>query len=342
MRRYSTKRKSSTKLFIWSTIVIATVFAVSNYFLNKNDDVVVSEVGGVKIFKSEVERKLFDVFEGYDQNVKSPEIASLPKEVIEILSKEIYLEKELDKLAKKAKSAHNKETKEKIKEAKSVILRQAYIDSLLAEEVNEQVIKERYVELTNNIEGKKEYRISHIVVRDKAEAEKMLHELKAKSAKFSELAKRNSIDKESVENGGDLGYVLEDNMLKEIFDGIVNLKVSEVSDPIHTRFGWHLVKIVEIRDARILPFESIKEAIRNQLLQDKISEINTRITKDVEVKILVKTTEAPENKTEAAQVEETKEPAAESVKSESSSADKNSEKSKKAELDEERSQKEQE
>lgn len=294
MRRYSTKRKSSTRFFILTTLVIAAIFAVSDYFLNQNDDVVIAKVGNVKVFKSDIEKKLHDVFEGYNQDVKAPEINSLPKEVVEILAKEIYLEKELNKEAKKAKSAHNKETKEKIKESKEQILRQAYIDSLLEKEVNEQVIKERYVELTNNIEGKKEYRISHIVARDKAEIEKLAQEIKAGRAKFADLARRYSIDKDSAENGGDLGYVLEDNMLKEVFDGIVNLKSGDISAPIHTRFGWHLVKIAEIRDARILPFESIKEAIRNQMVQDKISEINSRITKDAEVKILIKLNENPE------------------------------------------------
>jgi peptidyl-prolyl cis-trans isomerase C len=294
MRRNPTRRKSSTRVFILSTLVIAAVFAVSNYFLNKKDDVIVAKVGGVKIFKSDIEKKLSDVFQGYSQDVKSPEINSLPKEVIEILAKEIYLEKQLDKEAKKAKSARSQQTKEKIKEAKEQILRQAYIDSLLEEEVNEQVVKERYVELTNNIEGKKEYRLSHIVARDKGEIERLAQEIKSGRAKFSDLAKRYSIDKDSADNGGDLGYVLEDNMLKEIFDGIVNLKSGEVSQPIHTRFGWHLVKIAEIRDARILPFESIKEAIRNQLMQDKISEVNGRITKDAVVEILIKTADDKE------------------------------------------------
>lgn len=289
MRRYSTKRRSSTKVFILSTIVIAAVFMVANHLLKQRGDTVIAEVGGEKIFKSDVDKKLLEVFEGYDRNVKAPEINSLPKEVLEILAKEIYFEKELDKLAKKAKSSHSKETKEKIKESKAKIIRQAYIDSLLAEEVNEQVVKERYVELTNNIEGKKEYRISHIVVRDKNEAEKFVQELKAKSVKFGDLARKYSIDKDSAENEGDLGYVLEDNMMREIFEGISNLKAGEISAPIHTRFGWHVVKMAEIRDARILPFESIKDAIRNQLLQDKIGEINSRITKDVTVKILVDT-----------------------------------------------------
>jgi hypothetical protein len=55
-----------------------------------------------------------------------------------------------------------------------------------------------------------------------------------------------------------------------------------------------LVKIAEIRDARILPFESIKEAIRNQLMQDKISEVNGRITKDAVVEILIKTADDKE------------------------------------------------
>ncbi len=289
MKRYS-RRSGSTKFFIIATLAIALAFFAANSFLKKDNDAVVAKVGGVKIFKSEIEKKLSEVFEGQGSGaVKFPQIANLPQEVVEIIAKEIYLEKQLTKEAKKSGISRKKEVKDEIAESKSRILRQAYLDSLIKEKTSEQKINEKYLEFTNDLDGKKEYKIAHIVFKDKEAANKISKELKSKKpAKFSDLAKKYSIDKESAANGGDLGYVLEDNMLKEIFDGISNLKSGDISSPIQTKFGWHLVKIIEIRDAKILPFESVKEAIRNQLIQDEINEINNRITKDVEVKILIK------------------------------------------------------
>lgn len=307
MRRHS-RKKNSTKIFIAVTIVAALIFAASSYFMSTNNDVVIATVNNQKIFKSEVERKLRNVFEGQQsfggqsQDVKIPELETLPKEVIEILVKEVYLDKELVKEAKKSKIANSKEIQDKVTDAKNKILRQAYIDSLVKSEVTDQKVSDKYAELSNELTGKKESSISHIVTKSKEDAEKVLKELKAKKGlKFSEAAKKYSIDQDSAEKGGDLGYILEDNMIKEISDAIVDLKQDEISNPIQTKFGWHLVKVVDIRDAKALPFEAVKDNIRDQLLQDTMSEVNSKITKDVKIKILITLKEPAEPKEEKAE-----------------------------------------
>jgi len=307
MRRHS-RKKNSTKIFIAVTIVAALIFAASSYFMSTNNDVVIATVNNQKIFKSEVERKLRNVFEGQQgfggqsQDVKIPELETLPKEVVEILVKEVYLDKELVKEAKKSKIANSKEIQDKVNDAKNKILRQAYIDSLVKSEVTDQKVSDKYAELSNELTGKKEYSISHIVTKSKEDAEKVLKELKAKKGpKFTEAAKKYSIDQDSAEKGGDLGYILEDNMIKEISDAIANLKQDEISNPIQTKFGWHLVKVVDIRDAKALPFEAVKDNIHDQLLQDTMNEVNSKITKDVKIKILITLKEPAEPKEEKAE-----------------------------------------
>ena len=224
--------------------------------------------------------------------MKIPEVEALPTEVLEILVKEIYLEKELTKEAAKSKVASEKEVKDRILEAKNRILRQAYVDSLLKEEISDQRISDKYSELSNDLTGKKEYLISHIVTKTKEEAEKISQELKnKKSVKFADEAKKYSIDQESAEKGGDLGYILENNMIKEIADVVVNLKVEDISDPIQTKFGWHVIKVTDIRDAKALEFEAVKENIRDQLTQDVLNDINAKITKGAKIEFLIKSKE---------------------------------------------------
>ena len=67
-------------------------------------------------------------------------------------------------------------------------------------------------------------------------------------------------------------------------------------------FGWHLIKVIDVRDATVLPFESVKENLRDQLAQNKINEINSRITKDIKIKILSK--EGADSKNEESSKEE--------------------------------------
>jgi peptidyl-prolyl cis-trans isomerase C len=295
-------RKNSTKIFIAVTAAAALIFLVSNYLVKRANEVVVAKINNQKIFKNEIEKKLRLAFEGQNfsengQELKIPEVENLPREVIEILAKEIYLEKELTKKAKKSKVADDPEIKAQIEETQNRILRQAYIDSLVKAEITDQKISDKYIELSNELVGKKEYLVWHIVTKTKEDADKVLRSLKAKRAmRFSDAAKKYSIDQESAAKGGELGFILEDNMIKEIAEVVTKLKPGEISKPIQTKFGWHIVKFSESREAKAIPFESAKFNIKNQLIQNKINEINSDIIKGVNVQIIIRPKPAPEPK----------------------------------------------
>ena len=298
---YYSRKRNSKKIFFVVTIIAACVFVAANFLIKQTpNEVTVAKVNGQKIFKSEVERKLHDIFDSESQTVKTPEINKLPKEVLEILIKEVYLEKELAKEAAKSKIAKNQEVLAKIADAKNKILRQAYIDDLTKAEVNDASVNNKYLELSKELDGKKEYSISHIVVKTEETANKVLKELtSSKSTKFSDLAKKYSIDEESSNKGGSLDYILEDNMIKEIAEVATTLKINEVSKPIQTKFGWHLIKVSDVRDAQSLPFEAVKESIKNQLTQDVVNKINSKITNNAKIEILISLQE-PDKADEAA------------------------------------------
>ncbi len=288
MKRY-TKKRNSTKIFILVTLAVAVVFAAAHFMINKKDDVVIAKINGQKVFKSEIEEKLRDVFDGQSSEIKVPDISTLPEEVLEVLVKEIYLEREITKKAKRSEIANSIQTKRKIENNTNKIMRQAYIDSIIKEEITEQAISDKYAELSNQVVGKKEYAVSHIVLKTKDEAEKVLKELKdKKGAKFADLAKKYSIDQSSASKGGELGYIIEDDLTKEIAEAATTLKKDEVSEPIHSKFGWHIVKITDVKSATMPTFESVKEGIRDQLIQDKINEINSEIIKNASVTIVSK------------------------------------------------------
>lgn len=289
MKRYS-RKKNSAKIFAAVTLLAAFVFALSFYFSgSKSSGVVVAKVNGEEIYQSELEQKLRGIFDVSGEDVKTPSIDNLPKEVLDVLIKETYLDKKIAKLAKSSEIAKDKEVQQRIAEAQNRILRNAYIKFLVSKEVTDQKVSEKYAEVSSSLAGKKEYHVYHIVVKSKSDAEKLRKDLtaKKKAIKFADAAKKFSLDKESSDRGGELGFVLEDNMIKEISDAIQSLKENEVSTPIQTKFGWHLVKFSEIREAQSLPFDSVKQNIREQLEQDKINEIESSIVKDAKVEILL-------------------------------------------------------
>lgn len=292
MKRYS-RKKNSVKIFGAVTTLVALLLVSSYYFASRNDKgKVVAKVNGQEIFESELTQKLRNIFDGQSGDMKVPTIENLPKEVLDILIKEVYLDKELSKLAKKSSVSGDKEVVVKIAEAQNKILREAYVKMTVAKQVSDQKVSDKYAEISSGLAGKKEYHMFHIVVKTKDDALKVRREIGAKKD-FASLAKKYSIDQESAERGGDLGFILEDNVIKEIAEATANLKDGEVSEPVKTKFGWHLIKFTEIRDAQPLSFDSVKENIREQLEQDAVNEIESSIVKDAKVEILISPKEAP-------------------------------------------------
>ncbi len=313
MLSYPSRKKKSKKLFVAATAIAAVIFIGSYYLIAGNSgDKVVAKINGQKILRSEVDMRLRDIFEAQGGENSAPSLEELPKEIVEILAKEVYLEKELTKEAMQSDIAKSKEVKARIEDAKNKILRQAYIDSILKEEVTAEKINGKYLELSKDLEGKKEYQISHIVVRTKEEAEKIAQELRSKKSqgKFAELAKKHSIDQESAVKGGEIDYTLEDSMIKEIATVVTSLEKNQISDPIETKFGWHLVKVGDIRDARALSFEAVKDNIRDQLIQDRVNEINNRIINDAKIQILIRLKEISKSAEPKAETSEIKPEAA--------------------------------
>ena len=151
-------------------------------------------------------------------------------------------------------------------------------------------------------EHKKEYykdevKASHILISTVDKNNKPLSEVKKKEAKkkaeevlkkvksgqeFSELAKEYSDDKGSAVQGGDLGYFTKGQMVPEFEKAAFNLKVGEVSDIVETQFGYHIIKVYDKVDEQ-LPFDDVKDQIKNTLTEDKYISSIEEISKKAKV-----------------------------------------------------------
>jgi peptidyl-prolyl cis-trans isomerase C len=130
---------------------------------------------------------------------------------------------------------------------------------------------------------KTEYRASHILVPTKEKADQVIKKLKG-GAKFEDVAKAESTDN-SKANGGDLGWFTTARMVKPFGDAVKGLKVGETTtEPVQTQYGWHVIKLVDTRDA---PFEQFKGQLSNSLMQKKFQDYieNLKKTAKIEKKI---------------------------------------------------------
>ncbi|MCB5899721.1 MULTISPECIES: peptidylprolyl isomerase PrsA [Bacillus cereus group] len=135
--------------------------------------------------------------------------------------------------------------------------------SLAQEKAIEKTITDK--ELKDNY--KPEIKASHILVKDEATAKKVKEEL-GQGKSFEELAKQYSEDTGSKEKGGDLGFFGPGKMVKEFEDAAYKLKKDEVSEPVKSQFGYHIIKVTDIKEPE-KSFEQSKADIKKEIVQKK-------------------------------------------------------------------------
>lgn len=115
---------------------------------------------------------------------------------------------------------------------------------------------------------KTEYNAAHILVKTKEEAEAIEKDLKG-GADFGKLAEERSTDN-SGPNKGDLGWFQPEQMVEPFANAVKALKKGEVSAPVETQFGWHVIKLIDSREVTPPKFEEVKEQLAVQVRRDKV------------------------------------------------------------------------
>lgn len=150
----------------------------------------------------------------------------------------------------------------------------AYIEDYLRKNpIDDQALQSEYDKLKAQTSGK-EYKASHILVKTEGEAKELISKL-AKGADFSQLAKEKSLDS-SKDNGGDLGWFQSENMVQPFSDAVAKLqKGSYTTLPVQTEFGWHVIRLEDIRDVAPPAFDTVKNELRNTLQRRQLDALVT-------------------------------------------------------------------
>ncbi len=166
--------------------------------------------------------------------------------------------------------------------AKTQMLAQAYVAFYVkSHPVSETDMKAEYERVKATM-GTKEYEVRHILVDNEAEAKTIIAQLN-KKAKFSDLAKKDSKDS-SASNGGKLGWVAPGNLVKEFSDAMMQLKKGEYTKtPVHTKFGWHVIEVDDIRDLKFPPYDQVKDQLRTDMEQQMVKKLVTELRASAKV-----------------------------------------------------------
>lgn len=131
----------------------------------------------------------------------------------------------------------------------------------------------------------------HILVSDEAKAKDLAAQAKG-GADFAELARKFSEDPGSASQGGYLGYFTADRMVEPFSKAAFAMKPGEISDPVKSEFGWHVIKVEDRRDAGIIPLEDVKEDVRDKALAEKKAEEFGKFLEDLKGKATITKAEA--------------------------------------------------
>jgi peptidyl-prolyl cis-trans isomerase C len=123
-----------------------------------------------------------------------------------------------------------------------------------------------YDETVTKLPPEVELHARHILVEDEATA-KQVCERARKGEDFIALSKEFSKDPGSTSDGGDLGWFTKDKMVKEFSEAAFKLEPGDISDPVKSQFGWHVIKVEGKRTKPVPPFEDVKDQIGNYLAQ---------------------------------------------------------------------------
>ena len=195
--------------------------------------------------------------------------------------------------AKEGKLFEDPEVKRKLFESEKTILAEAYLQKSLPEiKITEEEMKEYYQRHTAEFKQPEGVKLKHILFyvpkdADNKTKEKALNRAKQvraqllKGAKFEEFAKIYSDDTASREKGGDLGILRKGETIPEFEEKVFKLKPGEISEPILSPYGYHLVKVEKKVPEEILPFEKVKDLVRERLKGEKEKETMEKIIEDL-------------------------------------------------------------
>jgi peptidyl-prolyl cis-trans isomerase C len=152
----------------------------------------------------------------------------------------------------------------------TILIRELFTNYQKSHTVSDEEIKAEYDKFAAANSGK-EYRARHILVEKEAEAKAIIAQLK-KGGKFDEIAKKSSKDPGSGAKGGDLDWAPAGNYVAEFSTALTALTKGQMTDtPVKSQFGYHIIRLDDVRDAQLPKLEEVKPQVAQQLQQQKLA-----------------------------------------------------------------------
>ncbi|NRA73525.1 MAG: peptidylprolyl isomerase [Rickettsiales bacterium] len=190
--------------------------------------------------------------------------------------------------ADSAKTYQDSNYKKQLNLLKKQLMVKTYLENYVNKKTTPLMVRDAYNQYVDQLKEKDELKISHILLKTEAEANKILAEIKAGKISLGEAAKKYSIDPASKDKGGELGFISPGQTVPEFENTAYNLKKGSISAPVKTNFGWHIIQRLDSRKRKIPAFNKIKKEIEQQVKRGLIQQYISELTRNAKIEIVPK------------------------------------------------------
>jgi peptidyl-prolyl cis-trans isomerase C len=259
----------------WSSLLLLAASIALVPLAAAADDAVVARVNGHEIKQSDLDFAATEI---------GPRLATIRPDDRRRILLQFVIENELMAGAGEKEKLDQTDTfPARVKYHTRRALRDAFYDSGIAGAVSDADAKQIYDEKISKMKPEQEVHARHILVETKEEAEEVIKRLK-NGEDFAKVADEKS--KDTNAKGGDLGFFTRGQMLKPFEDAAFALEPGQISEPVQTQFGWHVIKVEEKRDQSLPSYDEVKEAIMAQLIQQKAQQVVTNLRDSATIDIV--------------------------------------------------------
>lgn len=238
------------------------------------EDPVVAVVNGTELRRSEVIASARDLPQAYQDQLDQ----IFPALVDRLIDLTLLLEE-----GRRRNLQDDAQVKEQVALYEEQVVRDVLLDRHLGEQLTEEALRGRYDRFVEEFQPQSEIHARHILVASEDEAKAVIAELDA-GGDFTAIAKAKSTDTGSGADGGDLGFFTADQMVPEFSEAAVALEPGTYSKtPVQSRFGWHIIKVEEMRQTTPPGFEEARPEIENRLQQEIIAELVAGLREDARI-----------------------------------------------------------
>jgi peptidyl-prolyl cis-trans isomerase C len=248
-------------------------------------DPVMARVNGVEIKQSDLALAEEDV--GADIQAASPEAKR--DHLISYLADIIMVAQAADK----KNVADNPDFKRRLTFLRNKLLMGFELQEEAKPAISDEALHQTYDDAVKSTGGQEEVRARHILVENEDEAKAIIEQLKG-GGDFAALAKEKSKDPGAAE-GGDLGYFTKDQMVPEFAEVAFKMYPGQLSNPVKTQFGWHIIKVEDKRTKQPPEFEKVKDQIESFLTRKAQTEFIAKLRQSAKIERLDKSVEQKKN-----------------------------------------------